>query len=230
RRSKHAESGAPLQRYTKDVLRALVPHVAGVAALVLSKHPSYTVEEVRQILRVSTDDALGAGFDLQSGFGRLNARKAGARADVLQAKILGPANASPISGSVSVQGMARGTNFDHYTLEYGPGDLPASWQTIRASNSPVSGGELALWDTGPLPDGLYTLRLRAYNHAGEAFEDRSSLVVDYASIDSPAPPRIPNLTSVYKPGVILPILGKALGATFQGFRVRYAQGLQASTG
>lgn len=55
------------------------PHVAGAVALLLSKNPSMTVEEIRQILResVGDDNDPGApGKDTRYGWGRLNALQA----------------------------------------------------------------------------------------------------------------------------------------------------------
>jgi subtilisin family serine protease len=52
------------------------PHAAGVAALVLSKNPSLSPEEVRSILRSSSDDLGLPGWDPQFGHGRINARRA----------------------------------------------------------------------------------------------------------------------------------------------------------
>lgn len=55
---------------------AATPHVAGVAALVLSVNPNLTVKEVETILRNATDDLGTPGFNQYTGFGRINAGKA----------------------------------------------------------------------------------------------------------------------------------------------------------
>ncbi|UOB81979.1 S8 family serine peptidase (plasmid) [Bacillus sp. ZJS3] len=55
---------------------AATPHVAGVAALILSVNPSLTAQQVEGILRQSTDDLGQVGRDDFTGFGRINARKA----------------------------------------------------------------------------------------------------------------------------------------------------------
>ena len=52
------------------------PAGAGVAALVMSAAPELTPEVVREILNASCDDLYGAGWDSQSGWGRLNANTA----------------------------------------------------------------------------------------------------------------------------------------------------------
>lgn len=55
---------------------AATPHVAGVAALILSVNPSLTAAEVENILRKATDDLGTPGFNIFTGFGRTNALKA----------------------------------------------------------------------------------------------------------------------------------------------------------
>lgn len=52
------------------------PHVAGVAALARSLHPEWTAEQVRQAIRMGADDVGTPGFDIYTGYGRVNARKA----------------------------------------------------------------------------------------------------------------------------------------------------------
>jgi hypothetical protein len=52
------------------------PHVAGLAALILSNKPTLTNAEVEQIIKSSTDDLGDAGFDIYFGYGRINAQKA----------------------------------------------------------------------------------------------------------------------------------------------------------
>lgn len=52
------------------------PHVAGVAALVWSRFPNMTRDEVRFQLRKTVDDLGVVGFDDYYGYGRINARKA----------------------------------------------------------------------------------------------------------------------------------------------------------
>jgi len=49
------------------------PHVAGVAALVLSAHPTYTNEQVRTALQSTAKDLGTAGWDKYYGYGLVNA-------------------------------------------------------------------------------------------------------------------------------------------------------------
>jgi parallel beta-helix repeat protein len=52
------------------------PHAAGVAALIWSRFPNMTRDQVWAQLQYSTDDLGEPGIDVHYGFGRINARKA----------------------------------------------------------------------------------------------------------------------------------------------------------
>src|SRR6185295_8790583 len=51
------------------------PHVAGAAALILGLHPSYSPEQVRQVLRRTSLDVNGKGYDTDLGYGRVDTAK-----------------------------------------------------------------------------------------------------------------------------------------------------------
>lgn len=52
------------------------PHVAGLAALILSQFSTLSNDQVRQLIRSSADDLGAPGFDEKFGYGRINAAKA----------------------------------------------------------------------------------------------------------------------------------------------------------
>ena len=52
------------------------PHVAGIAALMLSVNPELTPVEVRSILQATAEDLGDPGFDIYYGHGRVNAERA----------------------------------------------------------------------------------------------------------------------------------------------------------
>ena len=52
------------------------PHVSGLAALILSRNPTLTNEEVRAIIESTADDLGALGWDPFYGFGRINAARA----------------------------------------------------------------------------------------------------------------------------------------------------------
>lgn len=55
---------------------AATPHAAGIGALVLSRNPDLTPDELKNILDYSSEDLGALGVDPETGFGRLNAHLA----------------------------------------------------------------------------------------------------------------------------------------------------------
>lgn len=49
------------------------PHVSGLAALILSAHPSFSAADVRAIIQQTAVDKGAAGYDIYYGFGRIDA-------------------------------------------------------------------------------------------------------------------------------------------------------------
>ena len=49
------------------------PHVAGIAGLMLSKNPYLNPDTIREMLRVSADDIGEPGYDIETGYGKVNA-------------------------------------------------------------------------------------------------------------------------------------------------------------
>jgi hypothetical protein len=89
---------------------------------VLAVHPSFSVEQVRQVLRASADDVDLAGVDTNSGYGRLNAGAAVAVDSALEVLIESPGYSDVVSGNtIDITGTADGADFQSYTVEYGTG-------------------------------------------------------------------------------------------------------------
>ena len=151
-------------------------------------------------------------------------------AGVLEARIKSPADGARVTGPVTLSGFARGNGFASYRLERGSGPFPSSWTLVNQSTSPVGGGTLGILNTSTLADGCHALRLTAYDASSRAFVDQVQLVVDYVKITSPTPPPLPNVASVFKPGVPIAIHGTATGPSFHSFRVEWARGLDPTDG
>jgi membrane peptidoglycan carboxypeptidase len=64
-----------------------------------------------------------------------------------------------VKGVVPVFGTAAGERLQSYRLEYGRGASPESWSSIGQWSQPIVDGQLTFWNTTPLADGAYTLRL-----------------------------------------------------------------------
>lgn len=136
------------------------PHVAGLAALILSQRPSLANEQVRQIIRQTTDDVGPVGFDTQAGYGRINAIKAIQTPSPPTFAITSPVQFAAVSGTVDVRGSAEGATFSSRRLEYGVGASPTTFFPIgNVSSEPVTNGSLGHWNVISLTEGLYSLRL-----------------------------------------------------------------------
>lgn len=203
------------------------PHVSGLAALILSRHPEFSNGQVRQVISSSADDIFTSGFDRNSGFGQVNAFKAVSVDNVLEAQMDGVPSANSLTGYVPITGAVKGLNFSSYTLEYGSGYTPNTWSIINQGSSPVEKGQLGIFDTTVIPDGIYTLRLTVKDNSvpQKIYTDYLEVNVDYVSISDPSSPLAPNLAKVFKPGKIVSINGTAAGPSFQRFRLEWGEGL-----
>jgi beta propeller repeat protein len=179
-RSSLSDSTLPSTLYVGDRYLRLAgtsmaaPHVAGLAALILSRNPELTNEEVRQILRVSADDVAAPGSDLFAGAGRINATEALTVDSALQVYISSPSCRLDVSHleSVEIRGTAAGPDFASYELSYGLGFSPSDWVPIGSpSATPVVDGLLGTFSPRLLDSGgIYTLRLVAVDAIGRRFE------------------------------------------------------------
>jgi subtilisin family serine protease len=136
------------------------PHVAGLAALLLSQKPALTNEQVRQSIRASADDVGAAGVDTQSGYGRINARRALQMASPPNLLITAPIQFGVVGNTVSILGSVDGGSFVSRQLQYGAGSAPTTYTSFGGSSSaPVTNGLLGTWNTASFAEGLYGLRL-----------------------------------------------------------------------
>ncbi|HEU5012775.1 MAG TPA: PBP1A family penicillin-binding protein [Roseiflexaceae bacterium] len=97
-------------------------------------------------------------------------------ADTALARIAEPtANATITTTQTLVRGMARGS----YTLEFGAGAEPTTWQPITQGTD--SDGLLGIWPTADLPPGVYTLRLSVTSPEGVPIEARQQVNVTHGT-------------------------------------------------
>ncbi|TFH22669.1 MAG: hypothetical protein E4H03_07910, partial [Myxococcales bacterium] len=164
------------------------PHVAGTAALLLAANPALTAEQVRQALRASSDDVAAPGFDVESGYGRINAGRALLVPVPPEVKIDAPTlNAVIGVNSIEIGGTVAGGALTSYAIEYGAGDEPDSWTEIAPpATSEVVADTLATWDVAAVADGRYTIRVSANDGSAYVFEDRVQLTLDRLAITDPA--------------------------------------------
>ena len=118
--------------------------------------------------------------------------------------ISSPAEGSVLGGLVSVLGTVSLGPLDGYTVAFGAGDDPGQWIPILGPRSAlVTNGRLAFWDTTTIPDGIYSLRVRAV-HAGErvSYQDylvRSLLVSNWPETRTPQATPLPTSTPTLAP-------------------------------
>lgn len=72
-----------------------------------------------------------------------------------------------ISGTIAIQGTANHAQFQFYKIEYGLGEAPTDWHSIGGIvRTPVMGGDLMVFNTVSLPNGVYWLRLTVVDITG----------------------------------------------------------------
>ena len=93
--------------------------------------------------------------------------------------IISPRPFSYVRDIVEIRGNARGGNFNHYKLEFGPGLNPSQWTQIGPDHgNQVNRNVLEYWDTRFLEEGLYTLRLSVFGNDGSVRTAEVQVTVD----------------------------------------------------
>ena len=84
-----------------------------------------------------------------------------------EVQITSPERNAEVRGVIPIIGSASLPDFQFYKIEFGVGPNPADWAVIGSlRDAPVVNGQLEVWDTTKLPDGVYTLRLQAVKQDG----------------------------------------------------------------
>ena len=85
--------------------------------------------------------------------------------------ITSPQSGASLSGPVQIEGNATlGGDFQYYKLEFSPEGRDAFTVFSGLVRQPVSGGQLAVWDSASVPDGNYVIRLRVVDKTGNYCE------------------------------------------------------------
>lgn len=94
------------------------PHVAGLAALLLSYNPNLSVAGLKRVMQHSAEDRGDPGWDMEFGYGRINAH----RALLMAFSTLVIESADPPDGSIDARQPSEPD-----------GTSPAGWQSVELS-------------------------------------------------------------------------------------------------
>ena len=154
------------------------PFVAGLAALIKSKFPQFTKDQIIERIKSTADDIYPVNssiFQGMLGTGRINVHRA--LGDLLLA-INFPKTGSNVSKNMIIKGSAAIENFSGYKLEYGAGESPDVWTPLGKEHStPVTNGILEKWDASSL-SGVYTIRLTVTDSSSESYSTTSKINIE----------------------------------------------------
>jgi hypothetical protein len=111
-----------------------------------------------------------------------------------QVQITSPEINAQVRGMVPIIGSTLVPDFQFYKVEFGVGPSPAQWALIGdMHDQPVVNGQLEVWDTTRLPDGVYSLRLHAVRKDGNytEFIVRQIAIVNAQPTATPTPEMTP---------------------------------------
>jgi len=169
------------------------PHVAGIAALLISQTPTLTNNKVYDTIRCSADDLGAPGRDDDFGYGRVNALTA---CEIKEASVFIdlPSSGSYIKGDVTILGSAYvESGFQEYRLYCAPKEDINNIIPINSSTLPVQNGELGVWYTAQYPEGTYILTLEViYEEGAKTVYSKKELTVDNIN----EPPVFVNLNDI----------------------------------
>ena len=178
------------------------PYVSAAAALILSKQ-IFSNEEIKQILKSTTDDVGETGWDIKSGSGRLNLLNA--------LSVIAPANVkfyNPLqdfalkNDTLKIIASILSPYFTSYNLDYGMGINPENWITlIENGRNQFSKQEIYNLSTANLSDTVYTLRIFVYQNNGRTLEERVNFHVDRTAPN----PELVNILPAYYGDKLVPL-------------------------
>ena len=154
------------------------PQIAGVAAMLLANQPTFTPDEVRSIIKMTSDQLYTSQY---IGQGRVNLNNALAinhhpvSADLYipstEYRLNNNYDLPLLSGTVELRGTAIGPNFHQYNLYVGEGLNPYQWTLVHSSSVPVNDDILYdAFDVMALKQGSHTIKLEVTDTQGYTVE------------------------------------------------------------
>ena len=166
------------------------PIVSAIAGLILSTHPEFDPEQVRNILKTSSDDILNPGWDNYSGAGRVSAVNAVNIPDGGVLRFIHPEpNTSTALNRLDIIVTAIHPDINNILLDYGAGQDPQNWIYINSvANRQILADTLGTVNLAGIQDSVITLRLMMSLKNGHSDEIHSNIKIDRTA------PLIKNIT------------------------------------
>lgn len=157
---------------------ASAPYVSAAASLILSLG-NYSNEEVKQILKSTTDDIGDPGWDLRSGSGRLNMKNALTVLAPAEIKFFHPSmDFATNKDTVEIIASVLSPYFVSYNLEVGRGLNPTQWtKLIEDGRNQFSQQSIYNLNVTSSTEDVYTLRLIVYQSNGRTLEERINFYI-----------------------------------------------------
>lgn len=157
---------------------ASAPFVSAAAALILSLQ-SFSNEEVKQILKSTTDDIGEPGWDLRSGSGRLNVRNALTVVAPAEIKFFNPVmDFATNDNIIEINASILSPYFESFNLQVGKGLNPNQWTTlIENGRYQFSQQTIFSLDVSAFEEDTYTLRLIVFQSNGRTLEERINFYI-----------------------------------------------------
>lgn len=153
------------------------PHVSGLIALILSKNKNFTISDINYILRASANKLSNNNFNLEHGYGRIDAAAVLKIALTLKPVITSPENYLYIpygTKSITIQGTIEGSALlKNYRIYYTQGWYKqADWRPITGVMTKRGKNDvLGTWNLSGVAPDSYLIRLVAETTQGAVFED-----------------------------------------------------------
>ncbi len=156
------------------------PFVSAAAGMLKSINNEFSVDEIKQILKTTCDDIGDAGWDLSSGAGKLNMRRAFSISAPSDIKINFPYQDYATSGnSLDIEATVLSAYFKDFSLSYGTGYNPENWNSLITDSQNQTGRTiLQSLDLSSFNDSVYTIRLNVNLSNGNSIEERVNFYVD----------------------------------------------------
>lgn len=206
------------------------PHVSGLVALILQKHPDWSPLEVKMALR---NTAKKLGYNMQTqGYGRVDALAATSLAEAPPVALFEKIVFENYC-LADLYGIASARAFKKYTIELGQGLNPSSWHKIFESSTGINSGVLLNdYNICTQSDGFYSFRLTVESVSGQKSEDIIYLNLDNIRLDVRD---FLDFAGMIKAGenylgkATVQIKGSAYAPNMKRFEVKWGKGKQPTT-